>query len=40
MQIKQTTDEGLKRAYTITLPAGDISSKIDGEIRKIAPQVK
>ncbi len=40
MAIKQTTNEGLKRAYTITLTAGEISGKIDAEIKKIAPQVK
>ena len=40
MAIKQTTNEGLKRAYTVTLTAGEISDKIDAEIKKIAPQVK
>ncbi|MHA7819303.1 MAG: trigger factor [Erythrobacter sp.] len=40
MAIKQTTNEGLKRAYTITLTAKEIASKIDAEIKKIAPQVK
>ncbi|MDY7098858.1 MAG: trigger factor [Pseudomonadota bacterium] len=40
MQTKQTLNEGLKRGYTITLTAAEIGSKIDGEIKKIAPQVK
>jgi trigger factor len=40
MQTKQTANEGLKRAYLITIPAADISARIDGEIKKIAPQVK
>jgi len=40
MQIVETTNEGLKRAYTVTIPAAAISSKVEGEIKKIAPQVR
>ncbi|WP_209346922.1 trigger factor [Pontixanthobacter sp. CEM42] len=40
MQIKETTNKGLQRAYTVTIPAADIASRIDAEIKKIAPQVK
>ena len=40
MQIKETTNEGLKRAYQVTIPAADIASRIDAEVKKIAPQVK
>ena len=40
MQIKETANEGLKRAYAITIPAKDIDARIDSEIKKIAPQVK
>ena len=40
MQTKQTTSEGLKRGYVITIPAADIAARIDAEIRKIAPQVR
>jgi len=40
MQIVETTNEGLKRAYTVTIPAAAITSKIEGEVKKIAPQVK
>lgn len=40
MQIKETTNEGLKRAYTVTIPAADIASRVDAEIKKVAPQVK
>ncbi|MBX7539888.1 trigger factor [Qipengyuania sphaerica] len=40
MQIKETTNEGLKRAYAITIPAKEIDARIDSEIKKIAPQVK
>ena len=40
MQIVETTNEGLKRAYTLTIPARDIEARIDAEIKKVAPQVK
>ena len=40
MQIVETTNEGLKRAYTVTIPAKDISARVEGEIQKIAPQVR
>lgn len=40
MQIVETTNEGLKRAYTVTIPAKTITSKIEGEVQKIAPQVR
>lgn len=39
MQIKETTNEGLKRAYALTIPASDIETKIDAEIKKVAPQI-
>ncbi|MBA4353841.1 MAG: trigger factor, partial [Novosphingobium sp.] len=40
MQIVETTNEGLKRAYTVTIPAADIAARVEGEVKKIAPQVK
>lgn len=40
MQIKETTNDGLKRAYQVTVPASDIEARIDAEVKKIAPQVK
>jgi len=40
MHTKQTVNEGLKRAYLITIPAADLTAKIDAEIKKIAPQVR
>ncbi|WP_454797493.1 trigger factor [Novosphingobium lindaniclasticum] len=40
MQIVETTNEGLKRAYTVTIPAMTITARVEGEIKKIAPQVK
>lgn len=40
MQTKQTVNEGLKRAYLITIPAADLTAKIDAEIKKVAPRVR
>lgn len=40
MQIKEITNDGLKRAYQVTIPAADIAARIDAEVKKIAPQVK
>ena len=40
MQIVETSNEGLKRAYTITIKAKSITDKIEGEVKKIAPQVR
>ncbi|MCB2087608.1 MAG: trigger factor [Sphingomonadaceae bacterium] len=40
MQIKETTNEGLKRGYQLTIPASDIEAKIDAEVKKVAPQVR
>ncbi|MBT2185685.1 trigger factor [Sphingobium nicotianae] len=40
MQIVETLNEGLKRAYTLTLAAKDIDARVDEEIKTIAPQVR
>ena len=40
MQVKETNNEGLKRAFEVTIPAADIEAKIAAEIKKVAPQVK
>ena len=40
MQIVETSNEGLKRAYAVTIPAADIAARVEGEIQKIAPQVR
>ena len=40
MKIKETTNEGLKRAYQLTISAADISARIENEVKKIAPQVQ
>ena len=39
MQIVETSNEGLKRAYAVTIKAKDIAAKIDGEVTRIAPQM-
>ena len=40
MQSKETLNQGLKRAYTITIPAKEIEARVDSEVKKIAPQVR
>lgn len=40
MQIVETTNEGLKRGYTLTIAAADIASRIDAEVKKAATQVR
>ena len=40
MQIVETTNEGLKRGYTVTIPAKTIAARIDSEVQRIAPQVR
>ncbi|MGZ3233712.1 MAG: trigger factor, partial [Croceibacterium sp.] len=40
MQIVETANEGLKRAYTVKIPAKDIEARIDAEVKKVAPQVR
>ncbi|OYX45444.1 MAG: trigger factor [Sphingomonadales bacterium 32-64-22] len=40
MQIVETSNEGLKRAYTVTIAAKDIEARIEREVKKIAPQVR
>jgi trigger factor len=40
MQIVETTNEGLKRGYTLTIEASVIAARIDSEVKKIAPQVR
>lgn len=40
MQISETTNDGLKRAYSVTIPAAEIEAAITAEIKKIAPQVR
>ncbi len=39
MKTTETLNEGLKRAYKITITAKDIDKRVDAEVTKIAPQV-
>ncbi len=36
----ETQNEGLKRAFMLTIPAKDIEARVDKEVRRIAPQVR
>jgi trigger factor len=40
MQTVETLNEGLKRAYKITIPKKDIDARVDGELKKVAPRIK
>jgi trigger factor len=40
MQTVETLNEGLKRAYKITITAKDIDARVDGELKRIAPQIR
>jgi trigger factor len=40
MQIVETSNEGLKRAYALTIAATDIAALVEGEVKKITPQVR
>ena len=39
MQTVETLNEGLKRAYTLTIPAKDIASKVEAEVKKILKKI-
>ena len=40
MKTVETENEGLKRAYTLTIAAKDIASRIDSEVKRMAPQIR
>ncbi|RDE06381.1 trigger factor [Sphingomonas aracearum] len=40
MQTVETLNEGLKRAYTLTITAAEIDGKVDAELKRVAPQVR
>ncbi len=40
MQTVETLNEGLKRGYTLTIPARDIAAKVEAEVQRAAPQVR
>jgi len=40
MQTVETLNEGLKRAYTLTITAAEVDAKVDAEVKRVAPQVR
>jgi trigger factor len=40
MQTVETQNEGLKRAYSMTITSSDIDQRVDAEVKRIAPQMK
>jgi trigger factor len=40
MQTVETLNQGLKRSYRITIPKKDIEARVDGELKKVAPQIR
>src|SRR3954471_6371672 len=40
MQTVETLNEGLKRAYRITISRKEIDARVDGELKKVAPQIR
>ena len=42
MSIKtvETENEGLKRAFMLTIPAADIEARVEQEVKRIAPQIR
>jgi trigger factor len=36
----ETQNEGLKRAFMLTIPAEDIEARVDQEVKRLAPQVR
>ena len=40
MKTVETENEGLKRAYKLTIPAKDIDARVEGEVKRIAPTVR
>jgi trigger factor len=40
MQTVETLNEGLKRAYRITIARKDIDARVDGELKRVAPQIR
>lgn len=40
MQTVETLNEGLKRAYTVTIPASAIDGRVDAELKRVAPQIR
>ena len=40
MQTVETLNEGLKRAYTLTIAAKDIADRVEQEVTRLAPQIR
>ncbi|HEX4762131.1 MAG TPA: trigger factor [Sphingomicrobium sp.] len=40
MKTVETENEGLKRAFMLTIPAEDIEARVNEEVKRIAPQVR
>jgi trigger factor len=40
MKTVETENEGLKRAFMLTIPAEDIEARVEVEVKRIAPQVR
>jgi trigger factor len=40
MQTVETLNEGLKRAYKLTIPAKDIAARVETQVKQLAPQMK
>mgnify|MGYP006279696215 FL=1 len=40
MQVTETLNEGLKRAYHITIPADELDEKVDAKLREAQPEVE
>src|SRR5688572_145527 len=40
MQTVETLNQGLKRAYRITINKKEIDARVDGELKKVAPQIR
>ena len=40
MKTVETENEGLKRAFMLTIPAKDIEARVEQEVKRLAPQVR
>ncbi|QOL79767.1 trigger factor [Pseudooceanicola spongiae] len=40
MQVTETTNEGLKRGYTITVPASELNDKVNAKLAEAQPEVE
>ncbi len=40
MQTQELVNDGLKRAYRLTISAGEVAARVDAELKRVAPQIK